>query len=254
MKKFLIDGRFFTQEEVLRLFNYGRVEIDKLDSRQKICLDMVNGVISEIKNTPFLVDIGCYSGFFLEVVNIFFPNIQAEGIDYYEDNIEIAKLLYPDKNKKFRKMSVYKLDYRDESLDLVTFQEVIEHLDRPVDAVREINRVLRMGGYLIISFPNGCSLGNTISSLLFEWRNVLQRSFGTTKSVPKEIFFENVEWNRNIYSWSSFTLNTLLLTNGFEYVDHKIVGIRWWERIIPGSGSVIVLKARKNSEAPKRFI
>jgi 2-polyprenyl-3-methyl-5-hydroxy-6-metoxy-1,4-benzoquinol methylase len=254
MKKYLIDGQFFSQEEALALFNYGRVEIDKLDFRQKVCLDMVKKALADFDQTPFLIDIGCYAGLFLEAVNILFPDIQVEGVDYFEDNIEIARLLYPPKDHKFKKMSVYKLDYQDESVDIITFQEVIEHLDRPVDAIREINRVLKKGGYLIISTPNACSLRKAVSSIFFEWRNALRRFSGTNQSMPHEVFFENIEWNRHIYSWTSFTLSTLLLANSFEYVDHKIVGVRWWERIIPGSGSVIVLRGRKIKDSPARFI
>lgn len=46
------------------------------------------------------------------------------------------------------------LPFRSGSLDYVTFLEGIEHLERPFDTLREISRVLRAGGRLIISTPN----------------------------------------------------------------------------------------------------
>lgn len=254
IKKYLVDGRYFTQEEILALFNHGRVDIAKLDSRQKACIDMIDGSMSEFEKAPFLVDIGCYAGIFLEAVNILFPEIQTEGVDYFEDHIEIASLLYPKKNNRFKKMTVYQLDYDDESIDMVTLQEVIEHLHRPVDAVREINRVLKTGGYLIISTPNACSLRTAVFSMFFECKNAVRGLLGVNLSVPHEIFFENVEWNRHIYTWTSSTLNTLLLSNRFDYVEHRIVSDCLWERLMPGSGSVLVFKARKTKASPETII
>jgi len=254
MKRYLVDGKFLTEEEVLVLFNHGRVDMNRLDPRQRVCLEMVKGSIPEIKGDAFLVDIGCYGGGFLEAVNHLFPDMKVEGLDYFADNIEIAKLLYPGKSDQFRKKSVYELDYEDDSVDVVILQEVIEHLDRPVDAIRGINRILKQGGYLILSIPNACSLQATLSSVLFECRRAARRWLGGSLAMPHEIYFENVEWNRHIYAWTSFTLNTLMICNGFEYIEHRIVGNRWWERFIPGTGSILIFKARKIKKSPVGLI
>ncbi|MDD5008358.1 MAG: class I SAM-dependent methyltransferase [Syntrophorhabdaceae bacterium] len=50
--------------------------------------------------------------------------------------------------------SVYKIPFPDNSFDAVTLLDVIEHLDHPVTALKEIKRVLRPGGKLILMFPN----------------------------------------------------------------------------------------------------
>ena len=53
--------------------------------------------------------------------------------------------------------------YRDDSLDVVVFSEILEHLVRsPDSAVDECHRVLRRGGYLIVTTPNVARLGNLI--------------------------------------------------------------------------------------------
>jgi len=45
----------------------------------------------------------------------------------------------------------------DKSFDLIMLFEVIEHLPEPVEAVKELTRVLREGGLLVITAPNFCA-------------------------------------------------------------------------------------------------
>ncbi len=49
--------------------------------------------------------------------------------------------------------SVDKLPFKNELFDLVLALDVIEHMDDEISAVREINRVLKPGGRLIITVP-----------------------------------------------------------------------------------------------------
>jgi len=56
--------------------------------------------------------------------------------------------------------------YADESFDLILLLEVFEHLyKRPNHVFREIQRVLKQGGTLVISTPNGGGLGRHLKCL-----------------------------------------------------------------------------------------
>ena len=57
-------------------------------------------------------------------------------------------------NTSFREMVVPPLDFADESFDYVVSFQVIEHIEKDVDFVREVYRVLRPGGKFIVSTPN----------------------------------------------------------------------------------------------------
>lgn len=57
-------------------------------------------------------------------------------------------------NTEFRQMTVPPLDFADESFDYVISFQVIEHIKRDHDFVKEVSRVLRKGGYFIVSTPN----------------------------------------------------------------------------------------------------
>lgn len=57
-------------------------------------------------------------------------------------------------NAEFRRMTVPPLDFADDSFDFVVSFQVIEHIERDADFVREVSRVLRDGGRFIVSTPN----------------------------------------------------------------------------------------------------
>lgn len=57
-------------------------------------------------------------------------------------------------NTEFRQMTVPPLDFADESFDYVISFQVIEHIKRNRDFVKEVSRVLRKGGSFIVSTPN----------------------------------------------------------------------------------------------------
>lgn len=57
-------------------------------------------------------------------------------------------------NVEFRQMEVPPLGFEDEQFDNVISFQVIEHIKRDRDFVREVSRVLRKGGSFIVSTPN----------------------------------------------------------------------------------------------------
>jgi len=75
---------------------------------------------------------------------------KIEGIEYSKDAIVFGKKLFP--NLTFKEGSIYELPYKNNSFDLVICTEVLEHLEEPTKALKEILRVSRK--YLIISVPN----------------------------------------------------------------------------------------------------
>ncbi|MBR5333308.1 MAG: class I SAM-dependent methyltransferase [Alistipes sp.] len=57
-------------------------------------------------------------------------------------------------NAKFQQMEVPPIEFADESFDYVISFQVIEHIKRDKEFVREVSRVLRKGGKFIVSTPN----------------------------------------------------------------------------------------------------
>ena len=96
------------------------------------------------------MDIGCGEGITLEKLIKRFPDKTIKGIDYIQENIEICRK----HGLPVEQGSVYDLKINDNSIDCVIFLEVIEHLTDYKKALREIFRVLKTDGSLIMIFPN----------------------------------------------------------------------------------------------------
>jgi len=97
-----------------------------------------------------VLDAGCGEGFSMNKLIANGIGERIEGIEYSNEAISFAKKLFP--HLTIKQGSIYDLPYKDSSFDLVICAEVLEHLENPAKALREMSRVSRK--YLIISVPN----------------------------------------------------------------------------------------------------
>ncbi len=97
-----------------------------------------------------ILDAGCGEGFTMDKLSKNQIGGKIEGIEYSKDAIVFGKKLFP--NLTFKEGSIYELPYKNNSFDLVICTEVLEHLEDPTKALKEMLRVSRK--YLIISVPN----------------------------------------------------------------------------------------------------
>ncbi len=93
-----------------------------------------------------ILDVGCGTGANLEMLANFG---EAEGVDVSDDALEFCKT----KGLKAHKGLVESLPFADESFDVVTALDVVEHLDDDVAGLKEMNRVLKSGGKTLIFVP-----------------------------------------------------------------------------------------------------
>lgn len=100
---------------------------------------------SKIQN-PKILDVGCGTGANLEMLANFG---EAEGVDVSDDALEFCRA----KNLKAHKGLAEKLPFADESFDVVTALDVVEHLDDDVAGLKEMHRVLKADGKTLIFVP-----------------------------------------------------------------------------------------------------
>jgi SAM-dependent methyltransferase len=103
-----------------------------------------------------LLDIGCGDGAYTIRLADGFNRVDA--IDIQADRLALFTEQVKDSPAADRitivEMSATKLDYPDDTFDLVTSIEVLEHIEELDQALREIQRVLKPGGRFAFTTPN----------------------------------------------------------------------------------------------------
>lgn len=114
--------------------------------------NFLNSVVKTIRplNIDSVLDVGCGEGFTLARLSKEKIGKEFEGIEYDEGAITLGKKLYP--RLKITKGDIYDLPYKSNSFDLVVCTEVLEHLENPKKAYRELVRVSKK--YILLSVPN----------------------------------------------------------------------------------------------------
>lgn len=97
-----------------------------------------------------IVDIGCGTGETLTFLKRIYPKSMLFGIDTSNNAIEFSK------NRGHRniyKANALKLPFKNDYFDFVLLLDVIEHIQNDNLAIKEVRRVLKKGGKLIITAP-----------------------------------------------------------------------------------------------------
>ena len=98
------------------------------------------------QNAIRILDVGCGTGANLEMLAQFG---EAEGVDVSDDALEFCRL----KGLKAQKGLAEELPFADETFEITTALDVVEHLDDDIAGLKEMFRVTKGGGYSLIFVP-----------------------------------------------------------------------------------------------------
>src|SRR5919198_3231879 len=143
-----------------------------------------------------LLDAGCGDGRYFHVTAADPPTERLAGCDISERILATAREtasrlgLEPE----LVRANVESLPFEDDSFDLVFCTQVLEHLLSPAEGVRELARVLRPGGVLLLSADHA---GNTVTRVLYAPRLAVVGLLGMRNRHAPVLFpehrFETVE-------------------------------------------------------------
>jgi SAM-dependent methyltransferase len=116
--------------------------------RRKILANFLEDISRRVTDRrPRILDVGCGTGANLLMLSKYGD---AEGVDVSEDALAFCRERGLEKVKLG---AAEELPYEDGTFDLVTALDVVEHLDNDLAGLREMRRVLRPGGRVLLFVP-----------------------------------------------------------------------------------------------------
>ena len=116
--------------------------------RRRIIASFVEQICREVQDRrPRILDVGCGTGANLVMLSRFGD---AEGVDISHDALAFCR---ERGLENVRHGAAEELPYEDGTFDLVTALDVVEHLDDDLAGLRELRRVLRPGGRVLLFVP-----------------------------------------------------------------------------------------------------
>lgn len=117
------------------------------------------GAIVSLVDGQSVLEVGCAEGWMTGELAA--RGAKVTAIDFAASYVERARAKVP--NATIIQADVHDMPFEDNQFDSVVCSEVLEHLISPFTALAEIHRVLKPEGTLVISVPNGMSIGRILN-------------------------------------------------------------------------------------------
>lgn len=98
-----------------------------------------------------ILDVATGTGGFIPVLQKVFPDATITGIDIDAEALQTARAYFP--HIHFVEMGSEKLKFEDDTFDVVSISMALHHFPKVKKSLKEIRRVVKPGGYIIISEP-----------------------------------------------------------------------------------------------------
>jgi len=166
--------------------------------------------VTHHKHSGRILDVGCSTGIFLQGMRNS-GDWEPYGVEINEHAAHIAQ----EHGLDVRLGTLEQAGFADEFFDVVTLWDVLEHLHDPSGSLREIYRILKPDGLLVIRVPNASS-----------WDS---RLFGR--------YWAGLDSPRHLYVFTPVTLDALLTANHFQSVARSsqigayptfLLSLRFW--------------------------
>jgi SAM-dependent methyltransferase len=122
---------------------------------------------------PVLIDIGCSSGFMLELLRARFPTATVLGADCVREPLERLAARLPD--VPLLQFNLLSCPLPDRCVDGVVLLNVLEHISDDYRALRQVRRILRPNGVAVIELPAGPGLYDVYDKVLLHVRRYSMR-------------------------------------------------------------------------------
>ena len=159
-----------------------------------------------------IVDVGCGGGHVLGM----FEDAELVGVDVSSVMLDKARHNLRGRAVTLLHGELAEVGLADDSFDVAICTEVLEHVIDPRAVLAEIQRVMRPGGVVVVTFPNDELIGRIKGAV-------------TTTGLSRLPPFNDMEWGGDHYHlhvWSRAEMRALL-SEFFRVLDDRAVPAEW---------------------------
>lgn len=109
--------------------------------------------LAKIEDNLQIADVGCGTGVLVDKLRKQFPNSQIQGFDFSEAKIEQCRMHFDYEREAFSVHDIY--NPLSKKRDILIATEVLEHLEQPGIALRNLISGLNPSGRIFLTVPNG---------------------------------------------------------------------------------------------------
>lgn len=120
-----------------------------------------------LKPTTQLLDVGCGAGFLSN--ELAKQGLKVTGIDLSEESLKVAQSHDETKSVHYLVADAYHLPFLDQTFDVLTAMDFLEHVEHPNEIIKEFSRVLKPDGLFIFHTYNRNPFAYLIIIKLVEW-------------------------------------------------------------------------------------
>jgi len=198
----------------------------------------IKAIIELAGKNNMVLDIGCYDGTISKMIQK--NENKVYGIDLSNEGVYLAtkrgiQALLADAEKG--------LPFQDKCFDIVVVAEVIEHVFDTNRFLKEVNRILKTNGQLILTTPNLASLGRRMR-LLFGMNPLIETMLGNGASGHIRYFVKDTLinlLNANEFEIDVFKSDLVNFNNKGTLFSTKLA------RIFPTWGRTLIVRATPRS-------
>jgi SAM-dependent methyltransferase len=117
---------------------------------------------------PVVLEVGCSSGFLLQELRREMPHAQVIGADYVRGPLE--QLAARVNDIPLLQFDLVNCPLPDDSVDVAVLLNVLEHIKDDAGAVRQLRRILKPGGAVVLEVPAGPHLYDVYDKVLMHFR------------------------------------------------------------------------------------
>lgn len=199
----------------------------------------LNKVLKLIPDRGKVLDVGCFNGFFMEKIKLDSPNLEVQGVDASSVAVKTCQV----KGLNVIECDVENvLPFPDDYFDTVVAVELIEHLADTDSFLKEVKRVLKKDGYLILATPNFFSLARRIMTL-FGVNPYFEASFTYPPKMAGHLRFFTHNLLEDFLNYSKFEV----IYSGSDVIHFSSDG-RYFSSMLaeffPKLGRGVIIKSR----------